>query len=131
MASRDEQEAAIIRPPRRGEVRQFATTAATQVFAADPSWKGKKVRFIAVGDDVWVQTAADANIAITTTATDTIGAGPGFALPAANNAVTEKIVAGTFAEYDFFEVDAFVGFRGGSGGGYLVVRPAEVTASNV
>lgn len=122
--SRDEIEAATIRPPRRGECRQLAGTATTQVFATPSDWYGKKVRFEAIGDDFWVQTAADATININTTAVDTITS---QALSAANNAIAEKIAAGTFKEFDFFQgSDAFVGIRGTGTAGLIAFRPAEV-----
>ena len=122
MGTRDEIEASTIRPPRRGECDQIAGTAGTQVFAARPSWVGKKVRFHALGDDFWVQTAPTNAISIDPTAVNTITAG---ALSAANTAIAEKIEAGTYKEFDFYGDDAFVGVRGTGTSGLLMMRPAE------
>lgn len=127
--SRDEQEAAIIRPPRKGECRQLAGTASTQVFAVPADWPGKKVRFEAIGDDFWVQFSNSAAIAITAAAFDTIAGG---VLSAPNNAIGEKITRGTYKEFDIFGgTDTHCGFVGTGTAGLLAFRPAEVTLSNV
>lgn len=128
MASRDEQEAAVIRPPRKGECRQFQGSATTQVFATPADWYGKKVRFTATGDDFWIQTGPDIAISITPTAVDTIGAQGVLSAP--NNAIGEKVLKDTFVEYDFYKVkDAFVGFRGTGTAGLLAARPSEVSVT--
>jgi hypothetical protein len=127
MGTRDEIEASTIRPPRRGECDQIAGTATTQVFAARASWFGKKVRFMAIGDDFWIQTAPTNAISIDPTATIAV-AGGGAALPAANNAITEKISNGEWKEFDFYlGQDDFVGVRGTGTSGLLMFRPAETT----
>jgi hypothetical protein len=122
MGTKDEIESAVIRTPRRGEIYQLAGTAGTQVFAVPSSWKGKKVRFEAIGDNFWIQTAPDVTISITPTATNTITSN---ALSAVNNAIAEPVSMGQYKEFDFTEVDAFVGVRATGTTGYLVFREAE------
>lgn len=124
MASRDEIEAATIRPPRRGECNQLAGTATTQVFAVPEDWLGKKVRFEAIGDDFWVQTAPDASILINPGATNTITSG---VLSAAASGIAEKVPNGLYKEFDFFGVDKFVGIRATGTAGVIAFRMAEVS----
>lgn len=126
--SRDETEAATIRPPRRGECRQLAGTAATQVFKVPAEWFGKKVRFEALNDTFWVQTAVDETISITPGQLDTItGSGASAVLAAPSNAVAEPIRDGYFKEFDFFSgVDMFIGIRATGTAGTILFRMAEV-----
>ncbi len=125
--SKDELESVTIRPPRRGETRHFAGTAATQIFAVPAEWKGLKIRFEAVGDKFAVMTAPDNAIAIDMAATkDVISSGPGFALsPTPSSSFGDWIADGQYKEYDFTGADLFVGFRGTGTSGSLLVRPAE------
>jgi hypothetical protein len=125
MASRDEIEAATIRPPRRSECYQLAGTASTQVFQTPGDWFGKKVRFEAIGDDFWLQTGPDASISITPASTTTI---TGTTLNPAAASTGEKIANGAFKEFDFFQgVDLFVGVRATGTAGLLMLRMAEVS----
>ena len=122
--SRDEIEASTIRPPRRGECRQLASTNATQVFGVPTDWNGKKVRFEAIGDDFWVQVAPDATISINPGAVDTITAN---ALSAPSPAIGEKVSNGTYKEFDIYSADKFIGVRGtGAGGAVIAIRPTEI-----
>lgn len=124
MASRDEIEAATVRPPRRGECYQLAGTAGTQVFGTPADWFGKKIRFEAIGDDFWIVTAVDQTITITPTTVTTI---TGTTLNAASIASAEKLPSGTFKEFDFFQgVDLFVGVRATGTAGFITMRMAEV-----
>lgn len=124
MASRDEIEASTIRPPRRGECRQFAASTTTVVFRAPDDWQNKKVRFEAIGGDFWVQVAPDDAIEIDPDAVDTIE--PDGDLTSGNPTIGEKVYAGTYKEFDFFSSDKFVGFISDTSAGLLAVRPAEV-----
>jgi hypothetical protein len=122
MASKDEIESFTIRPPRRSECYALAGSAATQVFAAPTSWKGKKVRFRAVGDTFYLMTAAANDIVIVPAQRQTISA---FALTGTNTGTGEPLPDGQYVEFDFTETDAFVGFIGTGTNGVLWARETE------
>jgi hypothetical protein len=123
MGTKDETESAVIRAPRRGEVYQLASSASTQVFAAPASWKGKKVRFEAIGDNFWILTAPDVSITINPLDVNTVTAN---ALSAADVNIGEPISNGQYKEFDFTEVDAYVGIIGtGATLGKIVFRESE------
>jgi hypothetical protein len=122
MASKDEIESFTIRPPRRGEGYALAGSATTQVFAAPTSWKGKKVRFRAVGDVFYVMTAPANDIVILPAQRQTISS---FALTGPNTGTGEPIYDGQYAEFDFTDADTYVGFIGTGTNGVLWVRETE------
>lgn len=127
MGTKDEIESDTIRPPRRGEGYAVAGTAATQVFAAPASWKGKKVRFEAWGDTFYVLTAADASITINPAQRQTISSN---ALSGTNTGVGERIAQDQYKEFDFTGDDAFVAFLGTGTNGTLYFRESETALGN-